>query len=131
MLARRLCHAILIAILIAALTRPSRANSIGTDANLIVTGIVVASAAVAIVVTVVIVHHRSKKSSITGCVRSGPNGMNVTDEKNQRTYALSADSISIKPGDRMTLQGKKRNQSDGAFVFEAHAITRDFGACQP
>ena len=130
MLARPLCRAVLIAIVVATLANPARANTIGTDAKLIVTGIVVVSAAVAIVVTVLVIHHRGNKSAITGCVSSGPNGISVTDEKDKRIYALSADSISIKPGDRMTLQGKRRKQS-GALVFEAHEITRDFGACTP
>lgn len=131
MLARPFYRAVLIAIVVAALTKPARADSFETDAKLIVTGIVVVSAAVAVAVTVFVVHHRSNKSAITGCVTSGPNGSSVTDEKDNQIYLLSAGSISIKPGDRVMLEGKRRKQSGGAFVFEAHKVTRDFGACQP
>jgi hypothetical protein len=116
---------------VATLAKPARAATIGTDAKLIVTGIVVVSAAVAVVVTVLVVHHSRNKSAITGCVTSGPSGLSMTDEKDKQLYALSADSISLKPGDRMTLQGKRRKQSGGALVFEVHGITRDFGSCQP
>ena len=130
MLARLLCCAVLIAAILATLAKPARATTLGTDAKLIVTGIVVVSAAVAVVVIVLVVHHRSNKSAITGCVTSGPNGISLTDEKDQRIYALSAGSINIKPGDRMTLQGARRKQSGGALVFEVHAISRDFGSCQ-
>lgn len=128
MLARLLCRGALIALAIAALAKSGRAGNIATDGKLVVTGIVVVSAAVAAGVSVVVVHRRRSKSAITGCVVSGPNGMRVTDETSKRRYALSADSISIQPGDRMTLEGRKRKQS-GAFVFEVHGIARDFGAC--
>ncbi|SRR5579884_931503 len=129
--ARTLCRAVLIAIVVATLAKPAHADNIGTDAKLIVTGIAVVSAAVAVAVTVLVVHQRNKKSAITGCVTSGPNGISVSDDKDKRIYALSADSISIKPGDRMTLQGKRRKQSGGTWVFEVHGIIRDFGSCQP
>ncbi len=131
MLARSLCRAVLIAMVVATLAKPTRASNFDTDYKLLVTGIVVASAAVAVVVTVLVVHHSRKKSAITGCVTSGPSGIGMTDEKDKRIYALSADSISLKPGDRMTLQGRRRKQSGGAWVFELHGITRDFGSCQP
>jgi len=95
----------------------------------IVIGIVVV-AAVAVVVTVLIVHHKSKNRAITGCVNSGANGMSVTDEKDKRNYRLSGSTQGIKPGDRMTLQGKRKDHGK-TLVFEASKVTRDFGACQP
>jgi hypothetical protein len=132
MLARSLCRAVLIAMVFAILAKPARgANTFATDAKLVETGIVVVSAAVAVLIAVLVIHHRSKKSAITGCVTSGLNGTSVSDEKDKRVYALSGDSVGIKPGDRMTLEGKRRKQSSGALVFEVHGITRDFGSCQP
>jgi hypothetical protein len=91
-------------------------------------GIVVASVAVGILVVVLIVHYKSKKKAITGCVRSGPTGMSVTDEKDKRDYALSGDTAGVKPGDRMTLEGKAKHTGK-TLVFEAQTVSRDFGAC--
>ena len=55
----------------------------------------------------------------------------MTDENDKRIYALSAHSIGIKSGDRMTFEGKRRKQSGGALVFEVQGIAGDFGSCQP
>jgi hypothetical protein len=43
---------------------------------------------------------------------------------------VSGDPVGVKPGERMTLEGK-RKQSGKTLVFEAHSVTKDFGACQP
>jgi hypothetical protein len=96
----------------------------------IVIGIVVVAVAVGVLVIVLIVHYRSKKRAITGCVRSGATGLNVTDEKDKRIYVLSGDTAGVKPGDRMTLEGKPK-QAGKTLVFEAQKVTKDFGACQP
>jgi hypothetical protein len=97
----------------------------------IVIGIVVVAVAVGVLVTVLIVHYKSKKrTAITGCVHSGANGMSVTDEKDKRDYALSGDTAGVKPGDRMTLEGKVKHTGK-TLVFESQRIIRDFGACQP
>lgn len=94
--------------------------------------IVVAVSAV-VIVAVVLIHRSSKKKAITGCVNSGENGMSVTDEKDKRIYALSGNTEGIKPGDRITLQGKKLKPkgNDMTFVLEVNRVTKDFGVCQP
>jgi hypothetical protein len=38
--------------------------------------------------------------------------------------------VGVKPGDRMTLVGK-RKQSGNTLVFETYSATKDFGACPP
>ena len=45
---------------------------------------------------------------------------------------LSGNTAGIKPGDRMTLQGKKiKPNSSNTLTWETKKITKDFGACQP
>ena len=97
----------------------------GTIVGVIV-GVVAAVAYVAI-------HESSKKRSITGCVIPADNGMSMTDEKDNRSYPLSGNTGDIKPGDRMTLQGKKIKQKDTGkpVLWETRAISKDFGVCQP
>lgn len=100
------------------------------QAYAIIIGVV---AVVAVVIIVVIHRHKPKKSSITGCVVSGANGMSLTNEKDQRIYALSGDTAGITPGDRVTLQGKKikSHESGGALGWQTKKIAQDFGACHP
>jgi hypothetical protein len=96
-------------------------------------GAIVGVAAALVIVTVVVIHQSSKKRKITGCVNSGENGMSLTDEKDKRIYALSGNTAGIKPGERVTLQGKKIKPkgANNTFVWETKSVTKDFGACQP
>jgi hypothetical protein len=51
--------------------------------------------------------------------------MSVTDDKDKRVYALSGDPVGVKPGDRMTLEGRRRGN-----IFEARSVMKDLGICQ-
>lgn len=126
-----LWRVVLIVIVCVALASPARADSFETAGKEIVAGIIIVSAGIAVLVTYLILHRRNHRSAITGCVTSAASGMNVTDEKDKRTYAVSGDPVGIKSGDRMTFEGKRRKGSGGTPVFEAHSVTKDFGACQP
>jgi|SRR2546421_2738545 len=128
-----LWRGVLIVVLSGVLAKPAEAQS----GKIVNTGPIVAAivgvAAAVVVVTVVVIHESSKKRTITGCVNSEENGMSMTDEKDKRLYALSGNTADIKPGDRITLQGKKvkPNGTDKTLVWEAKRVTKDFGACQP
>jgi hypothetical protein len=127
---RKVCSAILIIVLGMALATPARANSLDDEIRNVIIGIVAGTAAIAVLVTVLVIRHNSPKSTITGCVQSGTNGMSLTDEKNGLNYTLSGSTIGVKPGDRVTLKGKRKDM--GTTVgFEARRIEKDFGACQP
>jgi hypothetical protein len=123
---------VLIVALCVALAIPTRADTLSNDARNGIIGIVAVSAAL-VVITVVIVHESRKKRTVTGCVTSGANGMSVTDEKDKRIYALSGNTSDIKPGDRVTLHGKKVNPKDAnaPLAWEVNKETKDFGACRP
>jgi hypothetical protein len=125
---------VLIVALCVALAIPARAQpySFKNLGNNVIIAIVAVSAAL-VVITVVVVHESRKKRTVTGCVASGTNGMSVTDEKDKRIYALSGNTADIKPGDRVTLQGKKAKPKDAStpLDWEVNKETKDFGACQP
>jgi hypothetical protein len=127
----KLWRVVLIAVLSAALVRQARAETLTAAGDQIVIGIVVVSAAVAVGITLLVLHQKHKKSSITGCVGSSAGGMNVTNEKDKRVYALAGNPPGVKPGDRMTLEGKSRNGGGTMPVFEARSVIKDLGACQP
>jgi hypothetical protein len=90
---------------------------------------VVVAAAIGVVATLLVLHYSKKKDTVTGCVHTETNGMSVTDEKDKQNYVLSGSTMGVKPGDRVTLRGKRKN-SGGTPVFETQKVTRDFGACQ-
>lgn len=135
MTARYLWRGLLIVVLSVALSTNAAAQTgfkpfLSTGA---IVGVIVGFAAAVAIVTVVVVHEASKKRTITGCVNSGQNGLNVTDEKDGQSYALSGNTTDIKPGDRMTLHGKKIKPKDAskALVWETKSTSKDFGVCQP
>jgi hypothetical protein len=95
-------------------------------------GVVVGVVAVAVVVTILVVHYSGKRS-VTGCVTSGNDGMTITDEKDKRVYALSGNTVGIKPGDRVKLHGKKAkpNGADTSLLWLTERVDKDFGVCRP
>jgi hypothetical protein len=126
-----LWRAVLIVVLSVVLATPVRANGFPSAAGFIA-GAVAAGAAV-VVIIVVVVHEASKTRRITGCVNSGENGMSLMDETDKRTYMLSGNTTDVKPGDRVTLQGKKVKPKDAnkPLAWEVNKETKDFGACHP
>jgi hypothetical protein len=117
---------VLIAALSFALVRPAPAETLDTAGKQIYAGIAVVGAAVAIGIVLIVLHEKHKTKTITGCVATAGTGMNITDEKDKRNYPLSGDPGGLRPGDRMTLEGKRRGN-----VFEAHSVIKDLGGCQP
>jgi hypothetical protein len=96
-----------------------------------IVGILVAAVAVVAVVAYVVVHESTKKRTITGCARSGANGLTVSDEKDGQIYALSGNTAGITPGDRVKLHGKRHKGPHKTLTWEATSVARDFGVCQP
>jgi len=120
----------LIAVLCVALATPGRAETITAARDQLIIGIVVVGAAIGVGITLLMLHGKHKNNALTGCVGSAPGGLNVTEEKDKRVYALSGDPPGLKAGDRMTLEGRRKN-SGNALVFEVRSVTKDLGACPP
>jgi hypothetical protein len=68
--------------------------------------------------------------SLTGCVSSGPNGLQLQRYGDQRTYALIGVVSALKPGDRVRLSGKKKMAAVGSQPFFVEKWSKDFGACR-
>ncbi|MGD1213370.1 MAG: hypothetical protein ABR861_00095 [Terriglobales bacterium] len=115
------------------LCMPAEADSgtIGGVGTGTIVGVVVVVVVVVAVVAIVVIHKTSGKRTITGCVKPAQNGMTVNDENEQRVYTLSGDTAGVKPGERMTLQGKKIKPNAGnPLGWEITKIRADFGVCQ-
>lgn len=95
---------------------------------------VIAGVAVGLTVVGVLVYHQTHKhASMTGCVASGADGLTLQNEKDKKVYALSGDSATLKPGERVTVKGKRGKVKDasGKLSFQVEKRTKEFGACTP
>jgi hypothetical protein len=59
--------------------------------------------------------------------RIGQGGMRLTDDKDEHTYALVADKVSLQPGRRVTLKGKKSKGKSGTLQFGVRKLVKDQG----
>ena len=88
-------------------------------------GIGVGAAAGGAAVLFLALHH----SAVTGCVRPGTDGLRLVDEKKNKSYALAADSIALRPGEIVQVKGKKSKDSDGTLSFQAKKVVKSLGSC--
>jgi hypothetical protein len=120
---------ILVVVLSAALAAPARADDKPVTILIVVAATTLAAVAAILIITSV--HHRHKKIMLTGCVTAGEKEMTLTDEQDGRAYALSGNTTAIKPGDRMSVQGKKAKGANKTLVWETEGVIRNFGVCHP
>ncbi|HXA76461.1 MAG TPA: hypothetical protein VNV41_04955 [Candidatus Acidoferrales bacterium] len=98
----------------------------------LIIGVVLGVVAAVAVATVVVVHESSKKRTITGCVNPAQNEITVINEKDKQVYILSGDTAGVKPGERMSFQGKKiKPNASNPLGWEVTRIQTDYGACHP
>jgi len=122
--------ALVVVALSLALVAPVQAESIQTAGRQVTAAIVVAAAAIAVVVVIILVHHQRRHESIIGCVSTASSGLSITSQSDQRVYRLTGDSGGIKPGERLTVEGKRERSGD-SWVLEVHRLKQDLGACRP
>jgi hypothetical protein len=94
-------------------------------------GIVVGSAVAITVVTVILVHNAHP--TLKGCVTAGPGGMLMHNDGDQKTYALTGITASLKAGDVVKVKGKKykkQKDSAGNEEFSVTQIGKDYGPCK-
>lgn len=89
-------------------------------------GIGVGAAAAGAGVLFLALHHRG---AVTGCVQKTDDGLRLIDEKKNKSYALEAGSVDVKPGERVELKGKKSSGNGGAQMFEPTKMVKDLGSC--
>lgn len=70
-------------------------------------------------------HHGAK---LRGCVTGS--GDKLVNDKDKQTYILtSKQNETVKPGERVELQGKKVKSDLGEPGFEVYKMTKDLGQC--
>jgi hypothetical protein len=69
--------------------------------------------------------------SVTGCARSGQDGMQLTSDSDKQTFILVGAVAGIKPGNRVRVSGKKTKQkSPAAAQFLVEKVSKDLGPCE-
>jgi hypothetical protein len=89
-------------------------------------GIGVGAAAAGAGVLYLALHHGS---SVTGCVRSGDDGLNLVDDKNKKSYVLLPGGADVRPGERVELKGKKSTEEGKGPTFQARKLVKNLGDC--
>ena len=87
----------------------------------------------AVIGTVILVDRNHAHHTIKGCVSSGPDGLQVRDQRDNQTYTLAGVTASTKVGDVVQLHGakeKKAKVSSGDPMFTVEKMSRDFGPCK-
>jgi hypothetical protein len=69
-------------------------------------------------------HSRAK---LQGCVAG--DGDRLVNEKDNQNYSLTSKRETLKPGERVELQGKKIKNDLGEPMFEVHKMTKDLRQC--
>ena len=68
--------------------------------------------------------------TVVGCVQPTSGGIKLMNEKDQRTYALLASNVSLNPGERVVLRGRKSKDDTGKPTFEVAKLVKDYGSCR-
>lgn len=107
-------------------TAPARADTLKTDADLIVLGGVAVVAAIGVGVFFAF-HHGA---SIKGCAVNGPGGLEIRTQNGANVYELSGATADVRAGDLVRVKGKKKRAQDGDVpMFVVRGLAKDYGAC--
>lgn len=116
----------------------STTNSSSTGCNGHTTAIVLAAGGAAVVVSILyLMHHKPhqnqtlSQASIVGCVEKTEGGAQLKNEKDHQTYGIIADTVELKPGERVELSGKKFKDRDGKPNLDVQTLVKDYGPCSP
>lgn len=116
----------------------SSTNNSSTGCNGRTTAIVLAASGVAVVVAILyLMHHKShqnktvSQTSVVGCVEKTDAAVRLKNEKDHQTYGIIADTLELKPGERVELAGNKFKDRDGNMNMDVQALVNDYGPCTP
>jgi len=72
------------------------------------------------------------RGTIVGCVEPSSAGkVKLMNEKDKNTYALLASNdVTLAPGERVALKGKKTKDTSGEPVFQVQKLAKDYGSCK-
>jgi hypothetical protein len=85
-----------------------------------------AGAAAGVVALFLALHYRGR---VTGCVQEAGDGLRLVEPKKNESLTLFPGDVTVKPGERVLLKGKKSTTKSGARIFEAKKLVKVLGSC--
>lgn len=110
-------------------TNPPSVSTIRSYSNSATIAGAVGGAAAGVAITYLVLRNRG---TIVGCVEPSSAGkMKLMNEKDKNTYALLASNdVTLAPGQRVALRGKKSKDSSGEPVFQVQKLAKNYGTCK-
>jgi hypothetical protein len=106
--------------------KPAHADTLKTDATLVIVAAVAVGAAIGIGIYFLV----RQPSSLHGCVSSGSNSLLLLNEGDQQTYDLIGDTSAIKVGERVKVSGKKKKDASDKRFFLVEKLAKNYSACK-
>jgi hypothetical protein len=67
---------------------------------------------------------------VTGCAQSGPDGLQLTNESDKRTYRLAGKVAGINAGERVRVSGKKSGKKSASPELLVEKVEKQLGHCE-
>ena len=109
-------------------TRTARAGIAGaSDAKS--TGVIFAIVGVGALIGLGVYYAVHHGHSLRGCASSRPDGIQLLNESDQKTYLLGGNVNGVKPGDRVRVSGDKQKNGGGGRQFFLKKLSKNYGSC--
>lgn len=82
-----------------------------------------------IVIGVVVYLAVPKHKTVEGCVQPSDEGLQLMSDQGKQSYALQTDNITLQPGRRFKLRGKRGKMKSGTLDFRVTKLVKDEGLC--
>ena len=119
---------LLLCVLCLTTTRTASAD-VGNVGDAKATGVIFAIVGVGALIGVGIYYAVHHGHSLRGCASSRPDGIELLNDSDQKTYLLGGDVNGIKPGDRVRVSGDKQKNGGSGRQFFVKKLSKNYGSC--
>ncbi|MGB9418642.1 MAG: hypothetical protein WCB58_20180 [Acidobacteriaceae bacterium] len=112
-----------------ATTRTASAD-VGNVGDAKATGVIFAIVGVGALIGVGIYYAVHHGHSLRGCASSRPDGIQILNESDQKTYLLGGNVNEVKPGDRVRVSGDKQKNGGSGRQFFVKKLSKNYGLCR-
>ena len=109
-------------------TRTARAD-VADVGDAKATGVIIAIVGVGALIGLGVYYAVHHGHSLKGCASSHPDGMQLLNESNQKTYLLGGNVNGVKPGDRVRVTGNKQKNGGSGRQFFVKKLSKNYGSC--
>ena len=119
---------LLLCVLCLTTTRTASAD-VGNVGDAKATGVIFAIVGVGALIGVGIYYAVHHGHSLRGCASSRPDGIQLLNDSDQKTYLLGGNVNGIKPGDRVRVSGDKQKNGGSGRQFFVKKLSKNYGSC--